>query len=190
MNPRSSAVPFPQALVDLDHWLRQRGIFIHSHGHQDGQQGGQNENERKSRSFLWATCGDWDLRRIFPRQCKRSRVVVPSSCRRCTHHACTHAVLDVFMGTSRSPHFPHVHLCILAFMHVCMEACINVCMHKCIHTAGWCKTQLTPKHGMLTRRHRRAHTHTHSLTHSLTHTHTHTHTHLHTHTRSHTGGAT
>jgi inhibitor of KinA sporulation pathway (predicted exonuclease) len=64
-NARAKAVPFPTALAELELWLIGHNIML-------GAAGG-------GRSFLWATCGDWDLKTLLPRQCGKSKVPIPTS---------------------------------------------------------------------------------------------------------------
>jgi inhibitor of KinA sporulation pathway (predicted exonuclease) len=103
LNPQSAAVSFPQALNDLDQWLRKHNLSIGEcegrgrgederagggeAGLGDSARGGVAEQGRvgesvsgvvrrgqerwadgSGRRFLWATCGDWDLNTVVPRQ--------------------------------------------------------------------------------------------------------------------------
>ena len=104
LNPQSAAVSFPQALNDLDQWLRNHNLSIgewegrgrggdeRAGGGEadlvDAARGGVAERDKvgesvagvagrgqerwadgSGRRFLWATCGDWDLNTVVPRQC-------------------------------------------------------------------------------------------------------------------------
>jgi inhibitor of KinA sporulation pathway (predicted exonuclease) len=83
INARTSAVPFPQALTELEHWLQQFNMSMHTWPAKPRQlSNSTNPGDAPGyRSFLWATCGDWDLKTIFPKQCRKSGVGVPSSMR-------------------------------------------------------------------------------------------------------------
>ena len=113
INALFSAVPFPQALAELEEWLRRhnirsdlkqdvrqaqdptqpqtskksndtRAVEVGGAGERDGAEGavaGRDGHGEEGRSFVWATCGDWDLKTIFPRQCAKSGVSVPASMR-------------------------------------------------------------------------------------------------------------
>lgn len=88
-NPQASAVPFQQALAELRAWLRRHDILLDGIHEQDADTAAQEDAMEQlqrprsqqrlggGRSFLWVTCGDWDLKTIIPRQCAKSRVPVP-----------------------------------------------------------------------------------------------------------------
>ena len=75
LNNRSSAVPFRRAMVELEQWLLERNIILDACSSRSQPAG----NGRGGRLFLWATCGDWDLKTVVPRQCGKSEVPVPKS---------------------------------------------------------------------------------------------------------------
>ena len=61
-----------------------RAVEVGGAGERDGAEGavaGRDGHGEEGRSFVWATCGDWDLQTIFPRQCAKSGVCVPASMR-------------------------------------------------------------------------------------------------------------
>jgi len=110
------AVSFTQALSELNGWLLLHDIVMDrdiAHDMDPLAEATQKVCQNLSRtpdgtrdtgkwgggrSFLWATCGDWDLKTIFPKQCAKSGVALPSSMREWCNlkvgiYACMHAYI-------------------------------------------------------------------------------------------------